>query len=75
LRPRREVGFYDLIFYTTEWGDSPLDDFLDDLDKKARAKVAAHLSHIFYFFQVRPQEVKDEKRRRSDIQKQVAGRP
>jgi len=23
---------YDLIFYTTERGDSPLDDFLDDLD-------------------------------------------
>lgn len=35
---------YDLIFYTTERGDSPLDDFLDDLDKKARAKVMAHLS-------------------------------
>jgi len=38
------VGLYDLIFYTTDRGDSPLDDFLDDLDKKARAKVAAHLS-------------------------------
>jgi phage-related protein len=38
------VGLYNLIFYTTERGDSPLDDFLNDLDKKARAKVAAHLS-------------------------------
>ncbi len=35
---------YDLIFYTTERGDSPVDDFLDGLDKKPRAKVAAHLS-------------------------------
>ena len=35
---------YRLIFCTTERGDSPLDDFLDDLDKKARAKVMAHLS-------------------------------
>lgn len=35
---------YNLIFYTTERGDSPVDDFLDGLDKKARAKVAAHLS-------------------------------
>jgi phage-related protein len=38
------VGLYNLIFYTTERGDSPLDDFLDDLDKKARAKVAAYLA-------------------------------
>ena len=35
---------YNLVFYTTERGDSPVDDFLDWLDKKARAKVAAHLS-------------------------------
>jgi phage-related protein len=35
---------YDLIFYTTERGESPVDDFLDGLDKKSRAKVAAHLS-------------------------------
>ena len=35
---------YDLVFYTTERGDSPIDDFLDSLNKKARAKVAAHLS-------------------------------
>ncbi|MBI5632954.1 MAG: type II toxin-antitoxin system RelE/ParE family toxin [Nitrospirae bacterium] len=35
---------YNLVFYTTERGDSPVDDFLDGLDKKARAKVAAHLS-------------------------------
>ena len=31
-------------FYTAELGDSPLDDFLDGLDKKPRAKVAAYLS-------------------------------
>jgi phage-related protein len=35
---------YNLIFYTTERGDSPVDDFLDGLDKKSLAKVAAHLS-------------------------------
>jgi phage-related protein len=35
---------YNLIFYTTERGDSPVDEFLDGLDKKSRAKVAAHLS-------------------------------
>ncbi len=39
-----EVCLYNLIFYTTERGDSPVDDFLDGLDKKSRAKVAAHLS-------------------------------
>jgi phage-related protein len=33
-----------LVFYTTERGDSPIDEFLDGLDKKSRAKVAAHLS-------------------------------
>ncbi|KAF0154630.1 MAG: hypothetical protein FD159_2521 [Syntrophaceae bacterium] len=35
---------YNLIFYTAERGHSPLDDFLDGLDKKSRAKVAAYLS-------------------------------
>lgn len=35
---------YNLIFFTTERGDSPIDDFLDGLDKKSRAKVAAYLS-------------------------------
>ena len=35
---------YNLVFYTTERGDSPVDDFLDRLDKKARAKASAHLS-------------------------------
>ena len=35
---------YNLLFYTTERGDSPVDDFLDGLDKKSQAKVAAHLS-------------------------------
>lgn len=35
---------YNLVFYTRERGDSPIDDFLDELDKKSRAKVAAHLS-------------------------------
>jgi phage-related protein len=39
-----EVFLYNLVFYTTERGDSPVDDFLDELDKKSRAKVAAHLS-------------------------------
>jgi phage-related protein len=39
-----EVCLYNLIFYTTERGDSPVDEFLDGLDKKSRAKVAAHLS-------------------------------
>lgn len=35
---------YNLVFYTTERGDSPVDDFLDGLDKKSLAKVDAHLS-------------------------------
>jgi phage-related protein len=35
---------YNLVFYTNARGDSPIDDFLDNLDKKSRAKVAAHLS-------------------------------
>jgi phage-related protein len=41
-----EVCLYNIIFYTTERGDSPLDDFLDGLDKKSRAKVAAYLSFL-----------------------------
>lgn len=35
---------YDLVLYATERGDSPIDEFLDGLDKKSRAKVAAYLS-------------------------------
>jgi phage-related protein len=35
---------FDLVLYTTERGDSPIDEFLDGLDKKSRAKVAAYLS-------------------------------
>lgn len=35
---------YNIVFYTAERGDSPLDVFLDGLDKKSRAKVAAYLS-------------------------------
>ena len=35
---------YRLVLYTTERGDSPIDEFLDGLDKKSRAKVASYLS-------------------------------
>lgn len=35
---------FELVLYTTERGDSPIDEFLDGLDKKSRAKVAAYLS-------------------------------
>jgi len=35
---------YRLVLYTTERGDSPIDEFLDGLDKKSRAKVAAYLT-------------------------------
>jgi phage-related protein len=35
---------FDLVLYTTERGVSPIDEFLDGLDKKSRAKVAAYLS-------------------------------
>jgi phage-related protein len=35
---------FNLVLFTTERGDSPIDDFLDGLDKKSRAKVAAYLS-------------------------------
>jgi phage-related protein len=43
-KQRVKVRLYKLIFYTTERGDSPIDDFLDGLNKKSQAKVAAHLS-------------------------------
>ena len=33
-----------ILFYTTERSDSPVDTFLDELDKKSRAKVEAYLS-------------------------------
>lgn len=35
---------FDIVFFTSERGDSPIDEFLDGLDKKSRAKVAAYLS-------------------------------
>lgn len=35
---------YRIIFYTAERGDSPIDDFLDGLDEKSRAKIEAHMS-------------------------------
>ncbi len=35
---------YNLVLYMTERGDSPIDEFLDGLDNKSRAKVTAHLS-------------------------------
>lgn len=35
---------YQAILYTTERGASPIDEFLDGLDKKSRAKVEAHIS-------------------------------
>jgi phage-related protein len=41
-----EVCLYNIVFYTTERGNSPLDEFLDGLDKKSRAKVAAYLSFL-----------------------------
>jgi len=39
-----EERLYNLILYTSDRGDSPIDEFLDGLDKKSRAKVAAYLS-------------------------------
>jgi len=44
MRSQVEVCLYNIVFYTSERGDSPVDDFLDGLDKKSRAKVAAYLS-------------------------------
>jgi phage-related protein len=35
---------YQIVFYTTDREDSPIDAFLDKLDKKSRAKVAAYLA-------------------------------
>lgn len=35
---------YNLVLFTAERGASPIDDFLDGLDKKSRAKAAAYLS-------------------------------
>jgi phage-related protein len=37
---------YTIVFYTTDRGDSPVDEFLDSLNKKARAKVEAYLSFL-----------------------------
>ena len=37
---------YQILFYTTERGDSPIDEFLDELDKKSKAKVEAYLSFL-----------------------------
>ena len=34
---------YQVIFYTTARGESPIDEFLDGLDKKSKAKVEAYL--------------------------------
>jgi len=34
---------YEVVFYTTEREDSPIDEFLDGLNVKTRAKVEAHI--------------------------------
>ncbi|OGH61006.1 MAG: hypothetical protein A3G34_16940 [Candidatus Lindowbacteria bacterium RIFCSPLOWO2_12_FULL_62_27] len=34
---------YAVIYYSTERGDRPVLEFLDNLDKKSRAKVMAHI--------------------------------
>jgi hypothetical protein len=39
-----EERLYNHILYTTDRGDSPIDEFLDGLDRKSRAKVAAYPS-------------------------------
>lgn len=35
---------YHIVFYTNAAGDSPVDDFLNELDIKTRSKVFAHIS-------------------------------
>jgi len=35
---------YNFLFYTNTQGNSPIDDFLDSMDKKSLAKVSVHLS-------------------------------
>lgn len=35
---------YQVIFYTTKRGDSPIDDFLDSLDRKSKAKIEAYIA-------------------------------
>ena len=37
---------YDLIFYTTSQEESPVDEFLDFLGEKPRAKVERFLGHL-----------------------------
>lgn len=37
---------YNVIFYTTARGDSPIDDFLDSMDIKARVKVLASINYL-----------------------------
>lgn len=37
---------YQIVFYTTARGESPIDAFLDEIPKKARAKVEAHIDML-----------------------------
>ena len=37
---------YEVVFYTTRRGDSPIDKFLDGLRKKARAKIEALIAFL-----------------------------
>ncbi len=39
-----EAKLYRITFYTTDRGESPIDEFLDSLDQRPRAKVAALIS-------------------------------
>ena len=57
---------FDLVFFTTEKGDSPIDAFLDGLDKKSRAKVAAYLSLL-------EEEGPDLKRPYADVVRRKSG--
>lgn len=40
---------YTIIYYSTERGDQPVLVFLDNLDKKSRAKVMAHINLLAQF--------------------------
>lgn len=40
---------YKIIFYTTERGESPIDEFLDEVDKKSLAKIQAHFNLLEEF--------------------------
>ena len=43
---------FEIVFYKTADGEVPIEDFLDSLSDKMRAKVGSDISRVLYFFMV-----------------------